>query len=414
MRLRLVWFAGLLAYSVLLPAQRTSTAKSVPTGTVTGHVFYADTNGPARLATVLLEAATTIDGYQPGAGDKATAHISSVNTLPDGSFIVPHVAPGVYYVFASALGYISSIDGLSLSRDELQKPDKSVKERIAAAVPHVVVQANLAAAIDVTLERGAAVAGTVLYDDGSPAAGLRVLLLVRADAKAGDKAGKWVVPESGPVPGVSGVLTDDRGSYRISGLPAREYLVEVELKLENTSFDISSNGYSSNSSGGVTVPVYSGNSLREKDAAPFRMKLGEERPGEDLLIPLNKLHAVTGVITAARDGHVVNGGTIQLLYADDKTEAAKIDLAKDDTSFSLNFVPEGDYIVRATGAADNEYTEVPNGAGMMPPTHTETHAVHSYATGEQPLHVQGDVTGLAVAVPEKAPKTAQTSSLDGH
>ncbi len=414
MRLRLIVFAGLALCTGAASAQRVSAVKSPPTGTVTGHIFYADTNGPARLATVLLEAASAIDGYQPGPGDKANTHVSSVTTLPDGSFAIPHVAPGVYYVFAAAPGYVSPIDGLSLSRDELQKPDKAVKERIAAAVPRVVVQANLAAAVDVTLERGAAVAGTVLYDDGSPAAGLRVLLLLRADSKAGDKAGKWVVPESGPVPGVSYVLTDDRGNYRISGLPAREYLAEVELKLENTSFDINNGGYSSSSSGGVTVPVYSGNSLREKDAAPFRIKLGEERPGEDLLIPLNKLHAVTGVITAARDGHVVNGGTVQLLYADDKTEAAKIDLTKDDTSFSLNFVPEGDYIARVTGAVDNEYTEIPNGTGVVPPTRTETHAVHSYATGEQPLHVQGDVTGLAIAVPEKAPKAAQESASTDH
>jgi len=413
MRLRLVLFAGLSFCPAIVSAQRISAAKPAPTGIVSGHVFYADTNGPARLATVLLEAAAAIDGYQPGTGDKATTHVSSVNTLPDGSFVIPHVAPGVYYVFASAPGYVSPLDGLSLSRDELLKPDKAVKERIAAAVPRVVVQA-LAATVDITLERGAAVAGTVLYDDGSPAAGLRVLLLVRADSRAGDKAGKWVVPESGPVPGVSGVLTDDRGSYRISGLPAREYLAEVELKLEKNSIDISSNGWSSNGSGGITVPVYSGNSLRQKNAVPFHIKLGEERPGEDLLIPLNKLHGVTGVITAARDGHVVNGGSVQLLYADDKTEAVKTNLVKDDTGFSLNFVPEGDYIVRATDAADNEYTEVPNGAGTTPPTHTETHAVHSYATGEQPLHVQGDVTGLAVAVPEKAPKTAQTSALDEH
>ncbi len=414
MRLRLMLFAGLSLYPVLLFAQQTSVAKPAPTGTVTGHVFYGDTNGPARLATVLLESTAAIDGYQPSTGDKATTHLSSVNTLPDGSFALPHVAPGVYYVFASAPGYVSPLDGLSLSRDELLKPDKAVKERIAAVVPHVVVQANLAAAVDVTLERGAAVSGTVLYDDGSPAAGLRVLLLVRADSKAGDKAGKWVVPESGPVPGVSGVLTDDRGSYRISGLPAREYLAEVELKMEKTSIEMNGGGYSKNGSGSMAVPVYSGNSLRQKDAVPFRIKLGEERPGEDLLIPLNKLHAVTGVITAARDGHVVNGGTIQLLYADDKTEAAKIDLIKDDTSFSLNFVPEGDYIVRVTDAADLEYTEVSNGVGVFPPTRTEMHAVHHYATGEQPLHVQGDVTGLAVAVPEKAPKAAQTSALEGH
>ena len=404
MRVRCFWLVWLVGCAAGLPAQQPSGGKAAPAGSVNGHVYYGDTNGPARMATLSLEGAAAIDGYQTGA--TATAHITSVKTLPDGSFAVPHVAPGAYYVFASAPGYVSPLDGLGLSREELQKPGKEVKEGIAAAVPRVVVQANLAATADITLERGAAVAGTILYDDGSPAAGLTVKLLVH---KKVGKEDKWVSPESDPARMSITGSTDDRGNYRWSGLPAREYLVEIDLALNRTSIQISGQGMSMNSGeGGVTVPVYSGSSLRQKDATPFLLKRGEERPGEDLTIPLNKLHSVAGVVTAASDGHTVNSGTVELLYADDKTVAVSTKMAKDDPGFSLNFVPEGDYLLRVTNASDVEYTEVANDPGTWPRTRTESHTVHSYGTGEQPLHVSGDMTGVAAAVPE--PKQAQGSA----
>ncbi len=411
-----VWLLGvwvLAGAAAALPAQRalTPTSKIPPTGSVSGHVYYADTNGPARMATVLLEGAAAIDGYQPGAGDGATAHISSVKTLPDGSFSVPHVKPGAYYVFASAPGYVSPLDVLGLTREEIQKPDKETKERIAAAVPRVLVQANLPAATDVTLERGAAVMGTVLYDDGSPAAGLDVKLLVR---KRVGKEDKWVTPESDPAQMSPSFRTDDQGHYRISGLPAREYLVEVDLALNRTSIEVGGGGMSMNEDAGYSVPVYSGNKLRQKEAEPFRLKLGEERPGEDVEVPLNKLHGIAGVITAASDGHTINSGQVSLLYADDKTEALSTKMAKNDTGFALSFVPDGNYILRVSNAADMEYTEIANDPGTWPGMRTESHAVHSYGTGEQPVHVSGDVTGLAVAVPEVGAKGSQASGQAGH
>ena len=137
------------------------------------------------------------------------------------------------------------------------------------------------------------------------------------------------------------------------------------------------------------------------------MKLGEERAGEDLEIPLGKLHSVTGVITAASDSHTVNNGRVALLYADDKTEALSTSLAEGDAGFSLSFVPEGDYLLRVTDAADAEYEEVMNQPGSMPASHTETHLTHKYGAAEQAVHVGGDVQGLAVAAPELPRKATQ-------
>ncbi len=351
----LVW--GLLPIAAL--AQRGASGKPAPTGIVTGHVFFADTNGPARLANVVLEPAEAIDGYKPDAGhaDGISAHLSGVQTLPDGSFLIPRVAPGTYYVYAWAPGYVSAISTLGATNDQLLKPDAAIKEAIARTLPRATVQANLPASVDVTLQRGAAVSGTVLYDDGSPAAGLEVRLLVR-------QKDKWVEPRLNPLEFTPNPMTDDKGSFRIAGLPDREYLAAVELSFTRTGYDINGGGFGVfHDGGGSKLMIYSGDQFRTKNAHPFKVKLGEERPGEDITIPLAKLHTVAGAVTAARDGHTLNGGTVTLLYADDRTEAATTKLAHGDTSWSLPFVPEGDYLVRVTDGVDAEYDELPNPPG---------------------------------------------------
>jgi 5-hydroxyisourate hydrolase-like protein (transthyretin family) len=361
-----------------------------PVGSVTGHVYYADTTGPARLATVVLEA--------DAKGGRT--HMQSATTLPDGSFLIPNVVPGRYVVSATARGYVSPLMAMGLTREQLTKPDTATQQLMATQLPHVVVQANLAAAVDVTLQRGAAFSGTILYDDGNPAAGLRVHVLRRQAGKHGDE---WVeaAGEIGTEMGGANAVTDDRGNYRLSGIPAGEYLLQVDLSLQRTVIDASENGTSMNTSGGTTVHVYSGGKLREKEATPFALKLGDERPGEDLEIPLNKLHSIAGAIQAT-DGHLLNGGRVELLYADDKTSMESTSLEQGDTGFSLQFVPEGDYLVRVTGAADVAFDEVANAPGSMPPTHIETRVLHSYGEAEQPVHVDSDRTGLTITVPEKA------------
>ncbi len=387
-------------------AQSGASLRAAPTSVVTGHVFCADTNAPARLANVVLEPAAAIDGYTASDSKGVSAHLTGVQTMPDGSFVFPHVAPGTYYVFASEPGYVAPLAAVGATADQLEKPDKAVKTEIAKAVPRVTVQANLPASIDITLQRGAAISGTVLYDDGSPAAGLNVELLVRRPGTG--KADKWVEPRTGPVGRTASVTTDDRGMYRVAGLPAREYLVAAKLSLAKSNYDISSGGYS-NYTDDYSIPVYSGSKLRAKDAAPFTLKLGEERPGEDIMIPLAKLHSVSGSIVA-KDGHTVNGGMVTLLHADDRTELANTKLAKGDDTWTLSFVPDGDYLLKVTDAADMEYREIPNSPGTVPATFSKSTAVHHYGEGEQPLHVEGEITGLAVPVPEQAAKGATRAS----
>jgi hypothetical protein len=258
------------------------------------------------------------------------------------------------------------------------------------------------AVVNVTIERGAAISGTVSYDDGSPASGIVLSLLVR-------QKDSWRPIPSNPFEKSSPyAVADDRGQYRISGMPPGEYLLEAELNLMKAFYSIDGHG---NTTGGqvsiASLAIYSGGKTRRRDAAPFTLTSGEERRGEDIQIPLSRLHTVRGNVVAAHDGHVLNGGELSLLYPDDRSVAGRASLNGDEDGFTFSFVPEGDYVLHVEGASDVEYRDAPNAPNSWPPSTTEAHTLRRYGAADQPVQVIGETTGLIVSVPDPPqPKVA--------
>ena len=372
------------------------------TTTVSGHVYCADTNAPARMATVILQPAAAIDAIKPGEpGENISSSGETTQTSMDGSFTIQHVAPGTYYVIASEAGYISplALRYMAPSDDPLPKDQKT--KDVPPPAPRITVEGNLPVGVNVSIERGAAVSGTVQYDDGSPASGIQMQLLTPS------KSGWTTIMFSSPLSS-SGffVQTDDEGRYRLSGLPAGKYSIKAQLRLSKTTYKIDPHGGSFSSGGsGYSLDIYAGNTTRERDADPFVLTQGEERRAVDIEIPVSKLHTVRGNILAAHDGHVLNGGSLQLLYPDDKSMVAVTALTNDDDIFNFSFVPEGDYILRVDGASDVEYREISNGAGQWPPSHTEPQILHQYGPAEQPIHITGDLSSVTISAPDlPAPK----------
>jgi hypothetical protein len=227
---------------------------------------------------------------------------------------------------------------------DLLKRDDASETKLRRYLPVVVVQANQKASINTTLERGAAVAGTVLYDDGSPAAGVPVGVLKST-------SGKWSHVETSSATGLAQTTeTDDRGHYRISGLPAEDAcIVEVQMTVANFRNYLSGKSGMFTETSHYTMFVYSGDALRSGSAKPFALKSGEERGGEDIMLPISKLHRVQGVVTAQHDGHIINHAMLDLLFPDNKELADKTEIVEGESSFSFPFVAEGDYILRVRG-----------------------------------------------------------------
>src|SRR5260370_39893499 len=76
-------------------------AASAQKPAVTGHVTCADTNTPARLAIVVLRPVPAAKSADSAAARKPV-EARRVQTLLDGPFLIPKVAPGTYHVIAAS------------------------------------------------------------------------------------------------------------------------------------------------------------------------------------------------------------------------------------------------------------------------------------------------------------------------
>ena len=149
----------LVVISVVASARQAP--KRQPASTVTGHVYCADTNAPARMASVMLEPVRVVDEAGTVAhGSHTHIRMTAVETGLDGGFAIPEVAPGAYYVIAYKSGYLSPL--ATFPTDVLSHPSEEDRKRIATTVPKITVEAGLPTSVDLRLERGAVISGTIL------------------------------------------------------------------------------------------------------------------------------------------------------------------------------------------------------------------------------------------------------------
>jgi hypothetical protein len=383
--------------SLLLSAPAQAQALQGPSGRVSGHVYCSDTNAPAKFATVTLQPVPSIraaNAAPPADQNERTGVLSkAVSTGLDGAFTIDEVKPGLYYVVAQFPGYIFPIS--QFSDEELAQPTAEIRRALDQSLPRVRVDASQSAHVEVQLQRGAALSGTIRYDDGSPAVDISVELLHRQEDKS------WGTDSQGTVtPMLFGYGTDDVGHFRIAGLNAGEVIVKCTLILANMDIEAGTFMGPPNSvavSSEQTVAVYSGGVFRDKDATPIKLTTGSDNADGDILIPLAKLHTVSGIVTAANDGHPLSGGQVKLLYPDNNAEA-HFTRVQPDGSFHLTLVPEGDYLLAISDAGDGEYSA----RGVWK-------KLVDYADFSQPLNVHGEVSDLvATAKPKSAaPTTSQ-------
>lgn len=384
-----------LVVLVLCSAAAAQTAPSQEaTGRVAGHVYCNDTNGPARMARVILEPVSDVhDATQPHYSLERPS-TNAVQTGLDGSFTMKDVKPGAYYLIAEMPGYLSSV--ASLSDEDWGHPTAAVADRMAKILQRVFVEAGRTALVNLSLERGAAVNGTVSFDDGNPAVGVRV----KALREKSD--GSWETVRLDAIqPFMStGIVTNDLGQYRIAGLAAGHYVIEASLSISNirvTGFMGQMSGIEERSQS--SLAFFSGGKLKaEKDAA-FALAGGESRPGEDILIPLSKLHTVSGTVVTESDGRPARVDKVSLLYADDQKELATAQVDPKSGEYRFYFVPEGHFVLKVEGDL-TVFKHADNSA-----------AVYHYGPLQRPLDVNGDVDGFVLALPEPTnkPMTAQNS-----
>jgi hypothetical protein len=372
----------LLFVLLLLPATILAQQNSA-FGTVSGHVYCSDTQQPARLGQIrLLSIPDTLAAGPAAKKEPSVPRNISAKIGLDGSFLFPHVPPGNYYVVADRPGYIAP--EAQFTDAEIESLASEMRERIAKSVPTILVVENKTTTIDVHLHRGAAISGILRYDDGSPVPMNQVDILRR------DKSGQWVLLDTEM--SEMSALTDDLGHFRISGLSTGEYIL-------NSSCD--SSGTWELFGTEKILSIYSGDVFFQKDAKPIKIGEGEESTGNNITIPLSKIHSISGSLLNVA-GHIINAGEIALYTMPDNSKIAHAQVEPENLSFHLDFVPEGHYVLRVTNARDvTRQTIQPPPGSSDEPKYVET-TVQEYGPYESPFEVVGDMTTVNLVIPPKA------------
>jgi len=233
---------------------------------------------PVRRATVRL---TSDSGSLP--------HMAG--TDDEGRFVFAGLRAGRYTVSASKAGFVTAFHG-------------SMRPGRGPGVPIAVVDGQNAT-VEIRMTRGAVITGAITDPRGNPAVGISVAAV---DARA---LGPNVLPAR--------VTTDDRGVFRIFGLPAGEYLVSATPAPEigrigdgpvTRVTDAEVQWARSVNPAGQAIapppardtrpvtyaPVFYPGTTDVSAAATIRIAAGEERPGVDLSMRLVSLARIAGTI----------------------------------------------------------------------------------------------------------------------
>jgi hypothetical protein len=185
-------FCAIICFPLIGAAQE---QESKPTGNsiISGRVVFADTGRPVRRATVMLYSDV----------NRSPLRVSPANAR--GEFRIGEVAAGSYFVVADAPGIISPMSAFLVTEVGVGSAHETEYTRIT-------VDGKSSSRCEIKAVRAGAIKGAITYDDKEPVVNARVMLYRR---KGEEVAPFFLRP----------VKTNDRGMYRLDGLPDGEYFV---------------------------------------------------------------------------------------------------------------------------------------------------------------------------------------------
>lgn len=346
-----------------------------PTGAVEGRVICSDGNVPARSATVELVPLVRL--LAAGDGSKAT-YLRSLKSRTDfnGNYALASVPVGTYVVYISEAGYSSDFP---LVRKVLDQFTHEEREKLLANFPEVTIEAGGTASKNVVIYRGGAISGRVTIDTGgTPGKTIVTAAMVSSDLLGNMNDSERKKPLHFALTGT----TDDRGVYRIAGLPAGAYRIQVEL-IEKF-YSQHSGNFLPSRTGTAGLTVFAPNALKESDAKLVKVGDGDELSDIDITVPMSRLHSISGTIT--QGGEPLAHGFVSLAPQGQKHDEADSRSFNDDSYQEVCTVTG---MVCANGA--NDATPMPDGSyrfdlvppgtytikAQLRPTFTESASGHS-------------------------------------
>jgi protocatechuate 3,4-dioxygenase beta subunit len=228
----------------------------------------------------------------------------------EGNFSIRGLEPGLYGLNASVPGYVSESDPMTGRAAEIYRPGDTATVRFV---------------------KGGVITGSVTDAQGQPLVAVQVSAFrVRdLDGRASDAPYSFTLD----------ARTDDRGVYRIYGLPPGIYVVMAGSNVSSPYGPISPYG---------DVPTFYPSSTRDT-AAEVAVRAGQDTAGVDIHFREDQQgHRVSGRIeTPNAQGEVA--ASVMLAYASSGMQAGNAFVMPNspDHSFSLESIPDGDYDVQA-------------------------------------------------------------------
>ena len=279
---------------MILLALVISVAAQSPENSITGKVV-SESGQPIPNASVTA--------YPEGKGREFV----SVSTDREGAFKLTNLEAGPYYVSASMPSYINPL------LDPRNGPSKQYK--IGDSVTFVLI-------------KGGVITGKVTNKVGNPVIDVGVSVKMIRD----DKGRPVSIDASTPAHS-----TDDRGVYRIYGLPAGTYQVMAGGSQDKSGMGVSPYSHD--------TPTYAPSSTRDT-ASEVTLRTGEEVANIDITYRAERGRVISGVINGPA---TLLGPTVTLTsVASDGSQSNSFKFEQRGTrEFSFQALAEGDYYVTA-------------------------------------------------------------------
>lgn len=240
-------------------APQRDVAAPTGTGAITGRVVAADTGRALRHARVVA-----------GGGGRPRA----ASTDEQGRYRITGLPAGTYTVTAAKSGFVDGAFGQRRSS--------------GTGTPVELTDGQQAVNIDIKLARGGVVTGHVLDEEGEPLARAMVTVL-RQQYVRGQKQ---LTPAGAD-------QSDDRGQYRVFGLPPGDYFVSataggIELIVRQVAGDFGGAQQAAETSG--YAPTYYAGVTSASDATRVKLAAAQEVTGIDFQIQIVPFATVKGVV----------------------------------------------------------------------------------------------------------------------
>lgn len=408
--------------------QRVENAAEPEGSLVRGRVVYDDTSRPVRRARVIL--------ITDGGGRSEHAGLTDAR----GEFFIAGVGAGTYYAFVDVPGVMSPVGFVSIEemRASSGKPGLGDGRKFFDLVE---VDGRADVTVTVHARRGASIAGRVSYADGDPAVNVNISLMRRG---ADGRVQKFLTGAT--IVSLSGLRTDDRGIFRLTGLPPGEYVVGVSEAVNHGS-DSTAADISDDARGifrGMFVPqllmTFYPAATSVKEAGVVKVEAGEERADVDITIPERDLRVIGGVVRARVGGRPVSGARVTISRRDDPLAPSgrlaafyyegSEDLANGTTTdvegrWYFREIPDGAYTIHVrppeeyeAGTAVAAFNMNSSNANLVAVANANTMSMNtnvseyrpprrkrSYAPMRRNLDVSGDVSEFVVEVADGARMT---------